>query len=203
MKNQTLLSALVIVAIAFSAFTSADRNSTMSVNVAESKVTWLGKKVTGEHTGTIQLLSGGMQFNDDKLVGGSFEIDMRSIENTDLENEEYKQKLVGHLKSDDFFGVEKYPTATMKITDVEQKTSSKYHVTGDITIKGITKSIVFPVEVSLLDTKAVASASITIDRSEFDVRYGSGSFFDDLGDKMIYDDFRLDVTVVASRQLNY
>ena len=203
MKNQILLSALVIVAIAFSAFTSADRNSTMSVNVAESKVTWLGKKVTGEHTGTIQLLSGGMQFNDDKLVGGSFEIDMRSIENTDLENEEYKQKLVGHLKSDDFFGVEKYPTATMKITDVEQKTSSKYHVTGDITIKGITKSIVFPVEVSLLDTKAVASASITIDRSEFDVRYGSGSFFDDLGDKMIYDDFRLDVTVVASRQLNY
>ena len=199
MKNQTLLSALVIVAIAFSAFTSADRNSTMSVNVAESKVTWLGKKVTGEHTGTIQLLSGGMQFNDDKLVGGSFKIDMRSIENTDLENEEYNQKLVGHLKSDDFFGVEKYPTATMKITDVEQKTSSKYHVTGDITIKGITKSIVFPVEVSLLDTKAVASASITIDRSEFDVRYGSGSFFDDLGDKMIYDDFRLDVTVVASR----
>ena len=199
MKNQTLLSALVIVAIAFSAFTNADRNSTMSVNVAESKVTWLGKKVTGEHTGTIQLLSGGMQFNDDKLVGGSFEIDMRSIENTDLENEEYNQKLVGHLKSDDFFGVEKYPTATMKITDVEQKTSSKYHVTGDITIKGITKSIVFPVEVSLLDTKAVASASITIDRSEFDVRYGSGSFFDDLGDKMIYDDFRLDVTVVASR----
>ena len=199
MKNQTLLSALVVVAIAFSAFTSSDRNSTMSVNVAESKVTWLGKKVTGEHTGTIQLLSGGMQFNDDKLVGGSFEIDMRSIENTDLENEEYNQKLVGHLKSDDFFGVEKYPTATMKITDVEQKTSSKYHVTGDITIKGITKSIVFPVEVSLLDTKAVASASITIDRSEFDVRYGSGSFFDDLGDKMIYDDFRLDVTVVASR----
>ena len=171
----------------------------MSVNVAESKVTWLGKKVTGEHTGTIQLLSGGMQFNDDKLVGGSFEIDMRSIENTDLENEEYNQKLVGHLKSDDFFGVKKYPAATMKITDVEQKTSSKYHVTGDITIKGITKSIVFPVEVSLLDTKAVASASITIDRSEFDVRYGSGSFFDDLGDKMIYDDFRLDVTVVASR----
>ena len=199
MKNQTLLSALVIVAIAFSAFTRADKKSTMSVNVAESKVTWFGKKVTGEHYGSIQLLSGGMQFSDDKLVGGSFEIDMTSIENADIENEEYNQKLVGHLKSDDFFGVEKYPKASLNITNVEQKTASKYHVKGDITIKGITKSVEFPVEVSMLGSKAVASASVTIDRSEFDVRYGSGSFFDGLGDKMIYDDFRLDVTVVAGR----
>jgi polyisoprenoid-binding protein YceI len=199
MKNQTLLSAFVIVAIAFSAFTAADKNSTMSININESKITWLGKKVTGEHTGTINILSGGLQFNEDKLVGGPFDIDMTSIENTDLENEEYNQKLVGHLKSDDFFGVEKYPKASLKITDLEQKNASKYHVKGDITIKGITKSIEFPVEVSLLDSKIVASAAITVDRSEFNVRYGSGSFFDGLGDKMIYDDFRLDVTVVASR----
>ena len=199
MKNQTLLSALVIVAIAFSAFTINDRNSTMNVDVAESKVTWLGKKVTGEHTGTIKIASGGLQFNEDKLVGGSFEIDMKSIENADVENQEYNQKLVGHLKSDDFFGVEKYPRAILVVTDVNQKSASKYHVKGDITIKGITKSIEFPVEVSLMESKAVASASLTIDRSEFDVRYGSGSFFDGLGDKMIYDDFRLDVTIVASR----
>jgi len=199
MKNQTLLGALVIVAIAFSAFTINDRNSTMNVDVAESKVTWLGKKVTGEHTGTIKIASGGLQFNEDKLVGGSFEIDMKSIENTDMENQEYNQKLVGHLKSDDFFGVEKYPTAILVVTDVNQKSASKYHVKGDITIKGTTKSIEFPVEVSLMESKAVASASLTIDRSEFDVRYGSGSFFDGLGDKMIYDDFRLDVTIVASR----
>jgi len=199
MKNQTLLGALVIVAIAFSAFTINDRNSTMNVDVAESKVTWLGKKVTGEHTGTIKIASGGLQFNEDKLVGGSFEIDMKSIENTDMENQEYNQKLVGHLKSDDFFGVEKYPRAILVVTDVNQKSASKYHVKGDITIKGTTKSIEFPVEVSLMESKAVASASLTIDRSEFDVRYGSGSFFDGLGDKMIYDDFRLDVTIVASR----
>jgi len=199
MKNQILLSALVIVAIAFSAFSTKEKNATMSVNAVESNVKWLGKKVTGEHNGTIKLANGSLEFNEDKLAGGSFEIDMKSIENSDLENEEYNQKLVGHLKSDDFFGVEKYPTASLVITDVQQKTATKYHVTGDITIKGTTKSVEFPVEVSLMDSKAVASASLTIDRSEFDVRYGSGSFFDGLGDKMIYDDFQLDVTIVASR----
>lgn len=133
------------------------------------------------------------------MRGGSFEIDMQSIKNTDIENEEYNQKLVGHLKSDDFFGVEKYPKASFVIKEVDQKNASKYHVKGDITIKGTTKSIEFPVEISMMDDKAVASASITIDRSEFDIRYGSGSFFDGLGDKMIYDDFTLDVTLVAAK----
>ena len=180
-------------------FTTKEKNASMSVNSDESSVKWLGKKVTGEHNGTIKLSDGSLKFNEDELVGGSFEIDMKSIANSDLENEEYNQKLVGHLKSDDFFGVEKYPSASLVITDVKKKTATKYHVTGDITIKGTKKSIEFPVEVSLMDTKAVASAAITIDRSEFDVRYGSGSFFDGLGDKMIYDDFQLDVTIVASR----
>ena len=199
MTKQVILSALAIVAIAFSAFTGKEKKSTFGVNTTESKVTWLGKKVTGEHTGTIQLSYGDLEFSEEVLTGGSFEIDMKSIKNTDIENSEYAQKLEGHLKSDDFFGVEKFPTAKFSITDVQQKSSSKYHVTGDITIKGTTKSITFPVEISASGSKAVASASITIDRSEFDVRYGSGSFFDGLGDKMIYDDFTLDVTLVASK----
>lgn len=199
MKNQILTSALVIAAIAFSAFTENERKSTLGVNTAESKITWLGKKVTGEHTGTIEIAYGDLEFSEDKLSGGSFEIDMKSIKNTDIENEEYNQKLVGHLKSDDFFGVEKYPKATFVIKEVSQKSATKYHVSGDITIKATTKSIDFPVEISMDGAKAVASASITIDRSEFDVRYGSGSFFDGLGDKMIYDDFTLDVTLVANK----
>lgn len=199
MKKQVLIIALSIVAIGFSAFTSNEKKSTLSVNVEESKVVWLGKKVTGEHAGTIDIAYGDLEFDGDKLTGGSFEIDMKSIKNSDLENEEYNQKLVGHLKSDDFFGVEKYPKATFVISEVSQKSSTKYDVKGDLTIKGITKSIEFPVQVTLLGSKASATATITIDRSEYDVRYGSGSFFDGLGDKLIYDDFTLDVTLVANK----
>ena len=155
--------------------------------------------MTGEHSGTIYVAFGDLQFYENNLSGGSFEIDMRSIKNTDLENEEYSQKLEGHLKSDDFFGVEKFPKASFVIKEVIQKSASKYQVKGDITIKATTRSIEFPVEISMVGNKAVASASLTIDRSEFDVKYGSGSFFDGLGDKMIYDDFQLDVTLVANK----
>lgn len=198
MRKQLLI-ALSVVAIGLNAFAGNDNKSTMSVNSAESNVKWLGKKVTGEHFGSIQIAMGDLQFDGDKLTGGSFEIDMNSITNTDIENQEYSQKLVGHLKSDDFFGVEKFPAASFVITKVAPKSANKYHVTGDLTIKGITKSIEFPVEISLNGSKATASASITVDRSNFDIRYGSGSFFDDLGDKMIYDDFTLDVTLVANK----
>lgn len=199
MKKKFVLIALSIVAIGYGAIAGNDGKSTMSVNSEESKVVWLGKKVTGEHTGEINILHGDLQFDGDVLNGGSFEIDMKSITNSDIESEEYNQKLVGHLKSDDFFGVEKYPKATFVISEVEAKKAGKYHVKGDITIKGITKSIDFPVQVTTLDSKATATASITIDRSEFNVKYGSGSFFDGLGDKMIYDDFTLDITLVANK----
>lgn len=171
----------------------------MKVSPDESKIVWLGKKVTGEHRGMITLASGALQFNGEQLTGGSFEIDMNSITNSDIEGDEYKQKLVGHLKSDDFFGVEKFPKASFVIKTVESKKAGKYVVKGDITIKGITKSIEFPAQVTVLDSKSTATASITIDRSEFDVKYGSGSFFENLGDKMIYDDFTLDITLVATK----
>jgi polyisoprenoid-binding protein YceI len=199
MRKQVLFIALSIVAVGISAFTSSEKKSTLGVNVEESKVVWFGKKVTGEHTGKISIAYGDLEFEGDKLAGGSFEIDMRSITNTDVENEESRQKLVGHLKSDDFFGVEKFPKSTFVINEVTQKTATKYVVNGDLTIKGITRSIEFPVQITLLGSKASASATITIDRSEFDVKYGSGSFFDDLGDKMIYDDFTLNVTLVADK----
>ena len=199
MKKQILLSAIAIVAIAISAFTEKETTSTLGVNSAESKVKWLGKKVTGEHYGTIEIAKGNLEFSNNKLSGGTFEIDMNSIKNTDIENEEHNQKLVGHLKSDDFFGVANYPSASFIIKEVQAKSAHKYHVKGDLTIKETTKSIEFPVELNMIESKAVASASITIDRSDFDIRYGSGSFFEGLGDKMIYDDFTLDVTLVTEK----
>ena len=108
-------------------------------------------------------------------------------------------KLVGHLKSDDFFGVETHPTATFVLKSAEKKSGNEYTVKGDLTIKGITKSIEFPATVKVSGNTLEASAEVVIDRSKFDVKYGSGSFFDGLGDKMIYDDFTLDISLVATK----
>ncbi|MDZ7605082.1 MAG: YceI family protein [Cyclobacteriaceae bacterium] len=197
MKKQILTMAFVAAGVG--AIAEGDAQSTMTVITQESQVEWLGKKVTGEHYGEISISKGDLQLENDVLTGGSFEIDMKSIVCKDLDNQEYNQKLVGHLKSDDFFGVEKYPTASLVITGVEKKGSTKYMVQGDITIKGVTKSISFPTQVAIYGEKASATASITIDRSDFNVKFGSGSFFDGLGDKMIYDEFTLDVTLVANK----
>ncbi len=197
--KKAVLMALSVVAIGYSAIAENDGKSTMSVNAEESKVMWIGKKVTGEHLGYINMANGDLQFDGDVLKGGSFEIDMASITNTDITNEGTNQKLVGHLKSDDFFGVEQFPKASFVITGAEAKKAGKYDLKGNITIKGVTKEIEFPAQVTLLGDKATATATLTLDRSEFNVRYGSGSFFDNLGDKMIYDDFTLDITLVANK----
>ena len=147
---------------------------------------WKGYKVTGSHVGIITIKSGHLNFDKDILTGGSFKIDMSTITVTDLEGE-YKGKLEGHLKSDDFFGVEKFPTATLHFTKVKSVGKNSYEVTGNITIKGKTETVSF--NVSVYGNKA--NVSLKIDRTKFDVRYGSTSFFDGLKDKAIYDEFDL------------
>lgn len=157
------------------------------VKVSESKVTWKGYKVTGSHDGTIDLKSGFLMMDGEKLTGGEFVVDMTSIACTDLAAGEGKEKLEGHLKSDDFFGVEKHSTAKLVIKSAENFNKNSYTVKGDLTIKGITNEVTLVI--STFENKA--TATMKIDRSKFDVRYGSGSFFDDLGDKTIYDEFDL------------
>lgn len=159
------------------------------VNTSKSTVKWHGKKVLGEHDGAIMIKSGSMEIKDNMIVSGDFVIDMTSITNTDIEDADYNKKLVGHLKSDDFFGVEKFPTAQFVVTNSTKFNNNKATLTGDITIKGTTKSISFDVSRSA----DVYSAVIEIDRSDFDVRYGSNSFFDNLGDKAIDDIFTLNI----------
>lgn len=156
------------------------------VNTSKSKVTWKAYKVTGSHTGTIELNSGVLVFDNDKLSGGEFVVNMGSLVSTDLEGE-YKGKLEGHLKSDDFFGVEQHPTSKLVLTNVTPNGKNSYEVKGDLTIKGITKSI--SLDVSVYGSKA--TATMKVDRAQYDVRYGSGSFFENLGDKTIYDEFDL------------
>ncbi len=186
MKNrvQTIIVALIIATVTF-AFTTIE-DGKKAIKVETSKVTWKGYKVTGSHQGSIAIKEGQLTFKDEKLVGGEFTIDMSSIENTDLEGD-YKAKLEGHLKSDDFFGVEKFPTATLVFKKVKSTGKNSYEVTADLSIKDKTNPVTF--DISIYGNKA--TANIKIDRTKFDVRYGSTSFFDDLQDKAIYDEFDL------------
>jgi polyisoprenoid-binding protein YceI len=186
MKKLIKTPTLLILAMVASSFTNPIKEK---INVKESSVNWVGKKVTGKHNGTINLKEGYLEMEGENLVGGMFVIDMTTINVTDLSGD-MKGKLEGHLKSDDFFGIENYPTASLVISNAK-KTGNTYTVMGDITIKGITQPITF----NLTKDGNTATSKVVIDRSKFNVRYGSGSFFDNLGDKTIYDDFELDITL--------
>jgi len=190
MKNlfkTTVLAAL----IAFVSFSFTSLSETKPVKISESIVVWKGYKVTGSHEGTIDLKNGNLSFDDSVLVGGDFEIDMTTINTTDLEGK-MKGNLDGHLKSDDFFGVANFPTASLKITKVTPNGKNAYNVEGDLTIKGKTNKQVFTM--SIYGNKA--TANLKVDRTKYDVRYGSTSFFDGLKDKAIYDEFDLNVDLV-------
>lgn len=188
MKKNMLNSLMALVLVFSMVSFTGNPIKEKQVKVKQSEITWKGEKVTGFHEGTINLKDGFLIMEDGKLKGGEFVIDMASITVTDLSGED-KGKLEGHLKSDDFFGVKNHPTAKMVIKSASKKNGNTYGVVGDLTIKGKTNSITFNMEVE----KNEAEADITIDRSKYDVRYGSGSFFDNLGDKTIYDNFELDV----------
>lgn len=192
-KNFAILT--LIAAIAF-AFTMP--KEMLKVDTDASYITWKGYKVTGQHHGKVKLKSGTLEYDNGKLVGGNFEINMTTITNEDLQGGG-ADRLVGHLKSEDFFGVEKYPTAKFVITKIAEAKAGEYRVKGDLTIKSTTKPVSFNALVSEKEGKQVATATIKIDRSEYDIRYGSGSFFENLGDKTIYDEFDLEVMLVANK----
>jgi polyisoprenoid-binding protein YceI len=162
------------------------------VNTQESSIEWIGKKLGSQHNGNILMKTGYLELKDDAIVGGHFIVDMASITNNDLQGDS-KQRLEGHLKSDDFFGVETYPTAEFVVTKSSKFTDGIATLTGDLTIKGKTESISFEVE----RTGNNFAATLEIDRSKFDVRFGSNSFFDNLGDKAIKDIFTLNIKLVT------
>ena len=183
-KLRTLGVAVLAAIITFS-FTDNDGEK-KEIKTDKSTVTWKGYKVTGSHYGTVDIESGYLNFDEGNLTGGEFVVDMTTIVTNDLTGE-YKGKLEGHLKSDDFFGIEKHPTAKLVFTKVESTGKNSYKVTGDLTIKGKTAPVTF--DLSVYGNKA--TANVKIDRTVYDIRYGSTSFFDDLQDKAIYDEFDL------------
>ncbi|MDO5969684.1 YceI family protein [Flavivirga aquimarina] len=186
MKN-TIKSLLVltIVTLFTYSFTTIDTNK-KEIKTDKSKVIWKGYKVTGSHEGTIAIQSGFLNFDADKLSGGEFVIDMASINTTDLKGIG-KSKLDKHLKSDDFFDVATYPTAKLVFTNVEATGKNAYTVTGDLTIKGKTNATTFVV--SIYGNKA--NVTLKIDRTKYGIEYKSSSFFDNLKNKAIYDEFDL------------
>ena len=186
-----ILATLALAAtVVLQSFAPQNNSDEKEVSITKSSVTWKGYKVTGSHTGTIALKSGSLSFEDSKLVGGTFVMDMNSIACTDLEGV-YKEKLEGHLKSDDFFGVKNNPTARLVFTHVTAGDKGVYTVKGDLTIKGKTNNVLFDLTVN----EHNATTALKINRAKYDVKYGSTSFFEGLKDKAIYDEFDLQVNL--------
>lgn len=203
MKSSITVFALALPLLAGSAFAAKiAKEEKIAFDPAASVVKWEGKKVTGQHEGTIAIKKGEIVLNGKNLKGGEFELDMNSIVNTDLKDAEYNKKLVTHLKSEDFFQVEKYPTALLKIKkakSVEGFVGPTYEITADLTIKDKTNEIKFPAVIDTKEGKTTLAANITIDRTKWNVKYGSGKFFKGLGDKMINDDFKIDVALASQK----
>jgi len=164
---------------------------TKKVDAAKSSINWLAKKVTGQHEGTVNLKEGNLIFKGKKVVGGNFTVDMTSMTTTDLKAGQGKEKLDGHLKSEDFFGIEKFPTATLVFKSIGEKSAGVYSVTADLTIKGITDSVNF----DLTTSANTATTKLSVDRTKFGIKYGSKSLVDTIADKAIDDEFELTVAL--------
>lgn len=191
MKNFLLLIILM---------TCLNLNSQVQMDLSKSSIKWIGKEITTkEHFGALKFSKAQLEFNGDVLTGGEFTVDMTTLDVQDLSGGG-KQRLEGHLRSDDFFSVNKHQTSFLKINEVLppelsriEADNSSFEVSGELTIKGITQPIVFTLK-PVSDQSYVAD--LTFDRSDYNVRFRSGSFFENLGDKLILDDIKLEVTLV-------
>lgn len=180
-----------------------------NADLSASVINWEGTKPGGSHNGTIKLKQGTLTVNDNAVTGGEFVIDMKSIVNVDLTDAEYNAKLVGHLMSPDFFAVDSFPTARFVITQIdninnqdldEDGVAYTHEVTGNLTIKDITKSIKFKAIINTDGEKVISSTgNFVIDRSEWKIKYGSRKFFDNLKDKFIFDEIGLKIQLIAKK----
>ena len=187
MKKAFLLFALTAIVMI-----NLNAQELLTADTSKTKLEWLGEKVTGKHEGLINLQSGWLKWKDNKIQSGEFIIDMNSITTTDNND-----RLIGHLKSEDFFGVEKYPTARLVLTESTSFEKGTATVKGNLIIKGVSNPIEFKAAYQKKDDGNWFFANIDVDRTKYNIRYGSGSFFDNLGDKTIYDEFKLKVSLLV------
>ena len=193
---------LLILSLAFftlMSFTTVIHQDHVKINTSNSTVKWKGSKVASSHEGNIKLSSGKLILDHGKLVGGEFEIDMTTIVNTDIEDKESRLKLEGHLKNKDFFNVNEHKTASLMITTVKLIEESSYELQADLTIKGITHPVTFQANIAINELNFLARAKIKIDRTKWDIKYNSGSFFDGLGNYLILDEIEFDVFLLSEK----
>ena len=167
---------------------------------ASSILKWEGFKPAGSHNGTVSINKGELLLNNDKIESGSFIIDMNSIVVEDIPAEdEGNAKLLGHLKSPDFFNVEAHNTASFEITG-SNVLEGKTMLSGNLNIKGIEQNITFPVNViNTEEGLTLESETFSIDRTKWDIKYKSKSIFGDLGDKFINDEIEIKFVVKADK----
>ncbi|WP_445747591.1 YceI family protein [Polaribacter sp.] len=196
---------IVLVAIVASVFTAckSEKKETLALNketvtevnnyaeenvdILTSVLTWKGSKPTGTHNGTVALKSGNLEVVKGKIKSGVFVVDLNTIKCLDLAGTDGAGKLEGHLKGEDFFDVVKYPTSTFTITSTKNN-GAKIEVTGKLQIKDVTKTITIPAVLTTENGVSVFTSEVfTINRADFNVKYGSKSFFDNLKDKFIDD----------------
>lgn len=184
MKKATSLLLILLISLSISA-------QSRKINISKSTIVWTGKKITGEHSGSLQFKEGSLTYSKKKLTKGSFTVDMTTLNNTDQSGKD-KAQLEGHLKSKDFFSIEEFKEAKLVFKTIKLIAKGTYSIVADMTIKGKTNPIVF----DLTFKGKNASTTLVIDRTKYDIQYGSGSFFSDLGDRTIYDEFELKVNLI-------
>ena len=188
----TILSVLTLFVIEAKPHTDQVR-----VNSENSTVKWTGSKIVESHEGTIKIQKGVLGIKHGTLVGGQISFDMSTITNTDIESPKYKAMLEGHLKNKDFFNVKEFPLATITITNAVRGSGNSYKILANLTIKGITHPISFAADVNVNGKNFLATAKIKIDRTKWDIKYNSGNYFKDLGDKLILDEVEFDIYLLS------
>ena len=213
MKKTFIIGGLLTSALIFASFTpntpktekkkpvGVQKADTYVVDIDKSKIFWTGKGPGKAHTGYVTIQSGSLLIDTKTITGGFFYINMKSIVDTDIKDPGFNKNLVDHLKSQDFFFSAKFPTSTFKVVRTERQDvpegQPNYKVFGDLTIKGIKKPIEFMSTVKYTKKSVHLYGDITIDRTQWDIKYNSGNFFQDLGDKLIDDNIDLKLDIVA------
>lgn len=164
---------------------------------AKSQIDWTGRKVTGAHNGTIGIKEGRFLLHNGKINAGTIVINTSTIKILDVTDPATNAQFAGHLASDDFFSIEKFPTASFDILSVKEISNSTYYLEGNLTIKDISHVVGFEASVEKNQNEIKLSGKLVIDRTKYDIRFRSGNFFTDLGDTLIYNDFDLDFNITA------
>lgn len=186
--------------LALLGFSALVSEATFILKVDESKINWKGYKVTGSHDGLVSFKGGRLVFDEaGNIKEGVFEANLETIKVLDLKDPSQNAKLTNHLKDDDFFGVSKFPIAKLIVKSGQKLAEGEYKIQGDMEIKGITQPVEFVAKINKEDRILKGKANLKLDRTKWDIKYNSGKFFKNLGDKLIYDDFEVEVEVVAEK----